>query len=313
MPNSYSLIYKEFACNYYLRFRKQQSTKEIVNILNISKSSLYNWIKINNSNNLTDKIKYNKISKYTPAIKCYIRSYVIVRVNFDYKKLILQIKRKYKTTISKTAIYDILSQMNITRKKFKERIIPNKSKLNNKIRQFKKTVSKIKLDRIISIDETSINTNSCPSYGWSDKGKKIMKIHKKYRITYTIISAISNNKVIHNEIIKGSVNSIIFKEFLVKVNNKLDKSMYLLMDNACQHHSKIVKEYINNCTKHIIIYNVPYCPEYNPIEMVFSKFKSIILKKDNGSHNKMIKNIHQSFKKITKTDLNNFYNHALLF
>jgi len=313
MPNAYPLLFKEYACNYYLRFRKQQSINEILNILNISKSSLYNWIKINNRNNLKDKIKYNKISKYTPVIKCYIRSYVIARVNFDYKRLILQIKRKYNISISKTAIYDILSQMNITRKKFKERIIPNKSKLNNKIRQFKRTISKIKLDRIISIDETSINTNSCPSYGWSYKGKKIIKVHKKYRSTYTIISAISNNKIIYNEIIKGSVNSITFKEFLVKLNNKLNIPMYLLMDNARSHHSQLVKEYINNHTNHIIIYNVAYCPEYNPIEMVFSKFKSIILKKDNSSHNKIIKNIHQSFKKITKSDLNNFYNHALLF
>ena len=313
MPNAYPLLFKEYACNYYHRFRKQQSIKEILNILNVSKSSLYNWIKINNNNNLKDKIKYNKISKYTPAIKCYIRSYVIARVNFDYKRLIIQIKRKYKISISKTAIYNILSKMNITRKKFKERIIPNKSKLSNKIRQFKKTISKIKLDRIISIDETSINTNSCPSYGWSDKGKKIIKVHKKYRSTYTIISAISNNKIIYNEIIKGSVNSIIFKEFLVKLNNKLNIPMYLLMDNARSHHSQLVKEYINNHTTHNIIYNIPYCPEYNPIEMVFSKFKSIILKKDNSSHNKMIKNIHQSFKKITKSDLNNFYNHALLF
>ena len=313
MPNSYPLIYKEYACNYYLKFKKQQSINEIISILNISNGTLYNWLNAKNNNSLKNKSKYNKSSKYTSEIKCYIRSYVIARVNFDYKRLIIQIKKKYKIIISKSAIYDILNKINITRKKFKERIIPNKSKLNNKIHEFKKTIKTIKLDKIVSIDETSINTNSCPSYGWSEKGKKIIKIHKKYRITYTIVSAISNNKIIHNEIIKGSVDGVKFKEFIIKLNNKLNNSMYLLMDNARPHHSKLVKEYIDNETNHTIIYNIPYCPEYNPIEMVFSKFKSIILKKDNSSHNKMIKNIHQSFKKITKTDLNNFYNHALLF
>lgn len=313
MPNTFPLIFKKYACNYYFRFRKQQSIKEILSVLNISNGTLYNWINAFNNNNLEEKSKYNKISKYTPAMKCYIRAYVIARVNFNYKKLILQIKKKYSITISKTTIYDILSKMNITRKKVKSRIIPNKSKLNNKIQKFKKTIKKIKLEKIISIDETSINTNSCLSYGWSEKGKKIIKTHKKYRSTYTIISAISTNKIVYNKIIKGSVNSKIFKEFLTELNNKIDQSMYLLMDNAKPHHSRLVKEYINNHTDHKIIYNVAYCPEYNPIEMVFSKFKSIILKKDNSTHNKIIKNINNSFKKITNSDLINFYNHALLF
>ena len=306
MPNSYPLLYKEYAYNYYLRFRKRQSIKEIISILNISKSTLYNWINAVNNNNLKNK------SKYTPVIKCYIRSYVIARVNFDYKRLIIQIKKKYKITISKSTIYDILNKMNVTRKKFKERIIPNKSKLNKQIQKFKKIIKTIQLDKIVSIDETSINTNSCPSYGWSEKGKKIIKIHKKYRITYTIVSAINTKGIIYNEIIKGSCDSIKFKQFLIKVISKLKEPMYLLMDNARIHHSKSIKEYISN-TPHQIIYNVPYCPEYNPIEMVFSKFKSIILKKDNSSHIKMINNINKSFKKITTSNLINFYNHSLLF
>ena len=312
MPNSYPLLYKEYACNYYLRFRKQQSIKEIISILNISNGTLYNWMNALNNNSLKNKSKYNKQSKYTPVIKCYIRSYVIARVNFDYKRLIIQIKKKYKITISKSTIYDILNKMNVTRKKFKERIIPNKSKLNKQIQKFKKTIKTIQLDKIVSIDETSINTNSCPSYGWSEKGKKIIKIHKKYRITYTIVSAINTKGIIYNEIIKGSCDSIKFKQFLIKVISKLKEPMYLLMDNARIHHSKSIKEYISN-TPHQIIYNVPYCPEYNPIEMVFSKFKSIILKKDNSSHIKMINNINKSFKKITTSNLINFYNHSLLF
>jgi hypothetical protein len=67
------------------------------------------------------------------------------------------------------------------------------------------------------------------------KGKKIIKIHKKSRVTYTIISAISSKKIIYNEIIKDSSNSAQFKEFLIKVISKLKEPMYLLMDNARIH------------------------------------------------------------------------------
>jgi transposase len=95
-----------------------------------------------------------------------------------------------------------------------------------------------------------------------------------------------------------------------KVVSKLTNKKYILMDNARIHHSKIVKEYMKTI-EHEIIYNVPYSPENNPIELVFSKFKSIIRNKDNSTVNKMMKNITISFNKITKTDLMNFYNYSI--
>lgn len=83
------------------------------------------------------------------------------------------------------------------------------------------------------------------------------------------------------------------------------------MDNARIHHSKIYMKYMEN-SKHKILFNVPYCPEYNPIEMVFSKLKSIIRRKDNSTIVRLIKNINYSFKQISKTDLNNFYSKSLI-
>ncbi|AYV83338.1 MAG: hypothetical protein Hyperionvirus6_19 [Hyperionvirus sp.] len=42
------------------------------------------------------------------------------------------------------------------------------------------------------------------------------------------------------------------------------------MDNARIHHYTKLKEYLgNNDMQDKIIYNVPYHPEYNPIEYIF--------------------------------------------
>ena len=79
------------------------------------------------------------------------------------------------------------------------------------------------------------------------------------------------------------------------------------MDNARIHHSKIIKKYAeeNNLK---LIYNVPYMPEYNPIEKVFSKIKPIIAKKKNNEKSKEInKNIIKALKKVSEKDLKNFY------
>ena len=83
------------------------------------------------------------------------------------------------------------------------------------------------------------------------------------------------------------------------------------MDNACIHHSKIVTEYIKNYNIKLI-FNVPYSPEYNPIEIMFSKLKKLV--KDYTDNNKikiLELNIIDSLIKITSKDLNNFFNYSL--
>ena len=61
---------------------------ELLNIFSISRSSLYNWIKLDNKNKLLEKKQYSKESKYSDEIRQYISNYVIKKVNFDYRKLI---------------------------------------------------------------------------------------------------------------------------------------------------------------------------------------------------------------------------------
>lgn len=85
------------------------------------------------------------------------------------------------------------------------------------------------------------------------------------------------------------------------------------MDNAKIHHSKLLKEYMEN-VKRKIIYNVPYCSELNPIEMVFSKVKSIVNKRrNNEDNNKLVRNIKYGFDKITKSNLMAYFKKSFTF
>jgi transposase len=109
------------------------------------------------------------------------------------------------------------------------------------------------------------------------------------------------NKVINVTIIKGSVNSTMFIEFIKIVINKIQEDKVLF--------TEYIETVINK-----ILYNVPYCSEFNPIEMVFSKVKSMVHKRTNnaeliGLH----KNIKYGFNKITKSNLVGYYNKCFIF
>ena len=163
--NYYPLIFKQSVIRHYYH-NNRKNIKNILHIFKISKSSLYNWIYLYKNNKLTHKKKYIKKSKIAYHIKCYIRSYVLRKKVFMYKKLLILIKRKYNISISKSTLYNILKKLNITRKRYRcKYIYKKKNKHNKEIRNFKQTMKQVDINRLVSIDETHIDTHVNNLYG----------------------------------------------------------------------------------------------------------------------------------------------------
>ncbi len=302
----YPLFFRERVVKYYLQ-SKLIKVNDVLNKFQISRGTLFNWIKLNKANKLMPKTRK---SKFNEQIIEYIRKYVVKRINFSPNLLMKQIKRLFNKKISQSSIYNILKANNISRKKIKKVIIKKDiRKHKNEQKKLLKKINLIKQNKIVSIDEVSFDTYLSQNYGWSKKGKSIIHVNKKNKTRYTVISAISNNKVILNKIIKGSANKINFLDFLKDLVKLLPNKCFLLLDNARIHHSKIVKSFIENSI-HEFIFNIAYSPELNPIELVFSKIKSIVRKKDNSNPKELKINILNSYSKITKENLENFYKHA---
>ena len=84
------------------------------------------------------------------------------------------------------------------------------------------------------------------------------------------------------------------------------------MDNVRFHHSKNVVDLVNS-TSNSILYNVPYNPDTNPIEFVFSIIKNFVRKSMANSNNSLDKSILDSFKLVTSDKLKNIFSHSLNF
>ncbi|ARF09745.1 transposase [Indivirus ILV1] len=308
MVNLFPKIYKKLVINKYLD--RDCPVTEIAKRYNVSKGSIYNWKRKNDKGLNLNKEKYTKKSKYTSEIKCFIRAYVLKYKLFKYLNLISLIKRHYNVSASKTCIYEILSKMNITYKKVRRRLIYNKKLIMQKRKEFIKKVSKLQLDDIISIDETSIDNQLYPLYSWGLKGKRIEVSRNAVKTRYTVITAISKDKIIHYEIIKKSASALHFKKFIEDLIISGVSNKILLMDNARIHHAKIVKDYINT-TNNKILFNVPYTPEYNPIEYVFSKIKRILRMRINNNYKRITQNVKSAFSQVTKHELNEYYKKSL--
>jgi transposase len=295
------------------KFINNVSLNNISKILNISVQTLKRWIFLY-SNNILNKIPVkkedlnknkkihglNKKDKYVNNIISYVYS--------NEGCLLDDIYEHINKAISKPTICRILKENNITRKRCNIRVVCKDINKINDIRHIfsKETNEDIFLNSEF-IDETSFCVNDIINYGYSEKGKEILKItkHSKNKERLTLLSSISKDTLKY-QIIKGSVNSDIYLKFIAD-NKDLFKNKNLVQDNARIHHSKKVKNYCleNNIN---MIYNPPYTPEFNPIELIFNKLKIEFKKLD---HKNIYNDINKCLNKICKEDVINSINHSL--
>ena len=92
--------------------------------------------------------------------------------------------------------------------------------------------------------------------------------------TLAVLAAISKEKgQEHYRIFENSVNIQKFKQYLQELRNlNGEDKIALFMDNLSAHRSEKSKAEMARLGFRCI-FNVPYSPEYNPIEFVFSKVK----------------------------------------
>ena len=99
----------------------------------------------------------------------------------------------------------------------------------------------------------------------------------------------------------GSCKSIDFIGFLYNfiqkdLNHLENKHITFFMDNASIHKSKLFK---NNFAKsHSVLYNAPYSPQFNPIELAFSIIKRDVKEKNPQNLKSLISSIISAAKKL---------------
>lgn len=118
---TYSIEFVKCAIRLYKnRNKNNMSINSILENIKIAKSTLYTWINNKELLNINKRNtpKRNKSIKITDKCKEYITEYMTMnKNNNNIKKLKQNIKRLFKTKISKSHIYNILKDNKISYKK----------------------------------------------------------------------------------------------------------------------------------------------------------------------------------------------------
>ena len=133
------------------------------------------------------------------------------------------------------------------------------------------------VDKLVFLDESGVNIDMVRRYGRAKNKNRVndyapVNTPKKT----TLVSSLRLDGTQAYEFFQGSLNG---KNFLSYVKNTLiptlKKGDIVVMDNLSCHKVKGVKEAIEEAGASVL-YLPPYSPDFNPIEMMWSKIKALL-------------------------------------
>jgi transposase len=134
-------------------------------------------------------------------------------------------------------------------------------------------------DRLVFLDETAAKTNMARTHGYAPKGQRL-EGHAPYRRweTTTSLGAMRASGFVAPLVVGGAMTGELFLAYVERVLiPELQPGCVVVMDNLSRHTQKAVREALEaaGCTA---LYQPPYSPDCNPIELAFSKLKRLLRK-----------------------------------
>lgn len=135
------------------------------------------------------------------------------------------------------------------------------------------------LSRLVFLDETSTNTKLAKRAGWAPRGKRYHR-HVPFGSwkTQTFIAGLRCHGLTAPWLVNAPMNARIFETYVeTQLAPTLEPGDIVILDNVAFHKSPRVQELVRERGAWLL-FLPPYSPDLNPIEMAYSKLKSLLRK-----------------------------------
>ena len=163
-------------------------------------------------------------------------------------------------------------------------------------------------DKLVFLDESGVNIDMVRRYGRAKNKNRVndyapVNTPKKT----TLVSSVRLDGTQAYEFFQGSLNG---KNFLSYVKNTLiptlKKGDIVVMDNLSCHKVKGVKEAIEEAGASVL-YLPPYSPDFNPIEMMWSKIKALLRNWKTDTPELLHSVIPDAFSSVSVSDISGWF------
>lgn len=318
MPKHKSEDYKLSAVQYYLE--NDVSYVKTCEIFKCSERSLKRWI---DRYLLENSIKRHNRLPVSYKIKKKHVKYAIKKLKeneqITMSELAKIVKNKYDDfDITPRQLRNVIRDNNITRKRTRHEHFPvtrygTPIEKQKELEKFYKKVDEYKLNKIISLDETSIKPAILKEYSRCKLGKRcVVKTDDSYIFRkFTLLVAIKNSKCVGWKLYeKGGMTKERLVEFLEEFVFDKYKNHLIILDNAGSHRNNYVKDAITK-SENNYLFSVPYTPKTNVVEMFFNQMKYYLkLNKKVLKFDDLKKEVKKAIKKVKRENYKNYFLYA---
>jgi transposase len=134
-------------------------------------------------------------------------------------------------------------------------------------------------ERLVFLDETAAKTNMTRTHGYAPRGQRLIDAvpYRRWQTT-TFMGALRSEGFIAPLVVDGAMTGELFSAYVEQVLiPELRQGDVVIMDNLSCHKGTAVRAALEAAGIKVL-YLPPYSPEYNPIEMAFSKLKRLLRK-----------------------------------
>lgn len=311
--------YKFTAVQYYLK--NNVSMDKTCEIFNCKKSTLKDWVhKYKTHKSITRKKKKHISYKITQEQVKYALQKLKENEQITMSELVIEMKHKYPAfDITPQHLGKVLRDNNKTRKRTKHQHFPKirfKKTTNRRkeLQTFYNKVSKYPLDKIITLDETSVGSGLFSTYSRCELGRRCIhktddnSVFKKY----TLLVSINNKGVVGKELYeKGGMTKERLLDFMNTYILRKYKNHLIILDNAGSHRNNVIRNAIIK-SGNDYVYSIPYTPQTNTtIENYFNQIKVYLKKYKNlNTFEKLEKGVDKAISMVKPIHYKNYFINA---
>ena len=161
------------------------------------------------------------------------------------------------------------------------------------------------------LDETGANTKMTRRYGRAFRSHRLVaKVPHGHWKTTTFVAGLRMDGFTAPLVVDGPMNGELFLAYLQQhLVRTLRPDDTLIMDNLPAHKVVGVREAIESAGARLV-YLPPYSPDYNPIELAFSKLKSLLRRANERTVEGLQTTIGKLLDSFTNDECQNYFRHC---
>jgi transposase len=290
------------------------SIPEVAAMFSVSPGSLKNWMRLKRESGSVQRTKKpgGRHSKLDAEARKALEKLLEGRRDAFLAELREEVLEHLGVDVSRSTLSRVLRKLRQSRKKKSRHAAEgDEDEVQERALEYLVEVSAVHADNLVTLDEIGMMLNLSRDHGWAPVGERVHEsvlFHGGGR--HTLLAAMDSAGLMTEILFEGYLNTelwrLFVRDYLVR---ELHSEHVVLLDNLQIHKDRLAEQMIQK-TGARLLFLPPYCPELNPIELCWSKFKGLIRSRKPRSFDELVAAVCWATPQITAKDARGWYRHC---